>query len=775
MRLSHGQPFRTQSEIQLAAVASVTPGSDPYTNALLGNYRWASGNLSYSFPTTAGVYGSPYGSNEPLNTFGVLNGTQQNVARAAFANYAAVANVVFSEFTAGSTGSATLRLAMSNAPNTAWAYLPSTPAEGGDVWFNNSGGYYNNPVKGNYAYATFLHEIGHAMGLEHPHENYMPLERDSMDFTVMSYRSYVGASTSTGYVNENWGFAQSLMMQDIAAVQLMYGANFNTNNGNTTYSWNPGTGQMSINGVGQATPGGNRIFETVWDGGGVDTYDFSNYATNLNVDLRPGQWSTLSDSQLARLHYNGSQKADGNVANALQYNGDARSLIENAAGGSGNDTMVGNDAANVLWGNAGNDTIQGGGGNDTLHGGNGDDALDGGAGTNTVVLRGNYADYVVSRNSGGDIVIRDTVANRDAMDTIKNVQSFQFSDNVFTTDQLLLGAGGATLVLSEFGSDAGWTSNDRTPRRLADVNGDGFDDIVGFKGTGVYVALGNASGFAPSTLESLDFGQGTDAGWGSDTLYPRELADIDGDGRADIVGFGAAGVYVALGTAAGSFGAATLVLQNFGTAAGGWSNTERYPRKLADVNGDDRADIVGFGEFGAIIALGNASGSFDQPVLALSNFGVSAGGWYSNDRYPRELADANGDGLADIVGFGEFGVIIAFGNASGSFDNAYLALGNFGVSAGGWGSNSQYPRQLTDVNGDGRADVIGFGEYGVISAAASGSSFAAAQLSLDAFGRAYGWLSQDQSPRYAGDFDGDGDAEAIGFGQLGVYVADFIV
>jgi serralysin len=347
----------------LAAVASVTPGSDPYTNALLGNYRWASGTLSYSFPTAAGVYGSPYGSSEQLNNFGVLNWMQQNAARAAFANFAAVANVTFTEL-AGTDASATLRLAMSNEPSTAWAYLPATPGEGGDVWFNNSGGYYNNPVRGNYAYATFLHEIGHAMGLEHPHENGMPLERDTMEFTVMSYRSYVGASTSTGYVNENWGFAQTLMMQDIAAIQLMYGANFNFNSGSTTYSWDPNTGQMFTNGAGQAMPGGNRIFQTVWDGGGVDTYDFSNYGTNLYIDLRPGQWNTVSDTQLAKLHYNGSQKPGGNIANALQYNGDARSLIENAVGGSGIDTLIGNDANNVLIGGGGNDTMIGGLGDD---------------------------------------------------------------------------------------------------------------------------------------------------------------------------------------------------------------------------------------------------------------------------------------------------------------------------------------------------------------------------------------------------------------------------
>jgi serralysin len=181
-----------------------------------------------------------------------------------------------------------------------------------------------------------------------------------MEYTVMSYRSYVGASTTSGYRNESGGYAQSLMMYDIAAVQHMYGANFTTHNGATTYSWSATTGEMFVNGVGQGAPIANRVFQTVWDGGGIDTYDFSNYATNLKIDLRPGEWTTTSTAQLARLHWDGSKLAAGNIANALLYEGDLRSLIENAIGGSGNDTIKGNQAANVLRGGAGIDFLDGG-------------------------------------------------------------------------------------------------------------------------------------------------------------------------------------------------------------------------------------------------------------------------------------------------------------------------------------------------------------------------------------------------------------------------------
>lgn len=90
---------------------------------------------------------------------------------------------------------------------------------------------------------------------------------------------------------------------------------------------------------------------------------------------------------MAKLHYDGSKVAIGNIANALQYQGDTRSLIENAKGGAGNDAITGNAAANALWGNGGNDRLIGGDGNDNLAGGAGADRLDGGNGTDLA----NYA------------------------------------------------------------------------------------------------------------------------------------------------------------------------------------------------------------------------------------------------------------------------------------------------------------------------------------------------------------------------------------------------
>jgi serralysin len=428
----------------------VTKSGNVYTDAMLGDYKWATTSLTYSFPTSASFYGSPYGNGETAS-FGTLNSAQQAAAKAALAGYAAVANLTFTQLTESASKHADLRMASSDRPSTAWAYFPTTAAEGGDAWFNKSSGYYSNPVKGNYAYTTFLHEIGHALGLEHPHENGMAVERDSMEFTVMSYRSYIGAPLR-GYVNESWGYAQSLMQLDIAAVQQMYGANFSTNAGSTTYSWSPTTGAMSINGVGQGAPGGNRIFMTVWDGGGIDTYDFSKYATNLTVDLNPGAWSTTSSTQLARLHYNGSQVADGNIANALLYKGDVRSLIENAKGGSGADSLTGNQADNALWGNGGNDQLFGNSGNDVLIGGAGGDRLDGGAGIDTASYEEATAGVVASLSNPG------SNTGEAAGDTFYFVEQLKGSNNGDTlsgddTANALIGLSGNDTLDGRGGND----------------------------------------------------------------------------------------------------------------------------------------------------------------------------------------------------------------------------------------------------------------------------------------------------------------------------------
>ncbi len=226
----------------------------------------------------------------------------------------------------------------------------------------------------------------------------------------MTYRSDIGGPTD-GYTNENFGYAQSWMMLDIAALQYLYGADFTAHSGNTTYKWNRTTGEMLIDGEGQGTPGANRVFLTIWDGGGNDTYDMSNYGGGVTIDLAPGSFSITSRSQLAVLDTADGTKARGNVFNAMLFNNDLRSLIENAIGGGGNDKIFGNTGNNQLVGNAGKDTINGlagqdqllgGGGGDTMNGGFGNDTLTGGGGIDTII--GNDGNDRIIGGAGADKV-----------------------------------------------------------------------------------------------------------------------------------------------------------------------------------------------------------------------------------------------------------------------------------------------------------------------------------------------------------------------------------
>ena len=168
--------------------------------------------------------------------------------------------------------------------------IRATRSAGGDAFFGGAGRF---PTAGNYDWLTIIHELGHSLGLKHGHETdvfgAVPAACDSMEFSVMSYRAYVGAPLTGPFTNEAWGFAQTYMMLDIAALQHMYGADFTHNGGNTTYSWNPTNGESYVNGNLAIDPGGNRIFSTIWDGNGTDTYDLSNYSTNLRLDLELGR------------------------------------------------------------------------------------------------------------------------------------------------------------------------------------------------------------------------------------------------------------------------------------------------------------------------------------------------------------------------------------------------------------------------------------------------------------------------------------------------------
>jgi Ca2+-binding RTX toxin-like protein len=145
------------------------------------------------------------------------------------------------------------------------------------------------------------------------------------------------------------------MLLDIAAIQHLYGANMATRSGDTTYSW----------------ARGERIFETLWDGGGIDTLDWSNQSSAARIDLNAGAWSQLGPAR-------GSPQSRDTLA--ISYG----VVIEKAKGGAGNDTLIGNSAGNTLDGGRGNDFLSGGAGDDWFLISAGRDTIEGGAGFDTV-------------------------------------------------------------------------------------------------------------------------------------------------------------------------------------------------------------------------------------------------------------------------------------------------------------------------------------------------------------------------------------------------------
>jgi Ca2+-binding RTX toxin-like protein len=356
----------------MATVGYVGATGDKEIDGLLSGYRW-NGTLTYSFPDSASDYSAGYAYSEPLYGFAQVSAAQQTVVHRAMALVTQYTNLTVQY---SGTDGADIRIAQSSEANpTAYAYYPDSN-EGGDIWFGNSYNY-RSPTLGNYSYLTHIHELGHALGLKHSHEiegpgnTALPSAHDSLEYTVMSYRAYTGQSVNTGYANETYGFPTTFMMNDIRALQQMYGADFTTQSSDTVYSWSNTTGEWFIDGVGQGRPGGvnapasaNVILMTVWDGDGNDTYDFSNYTTGVTVDLRPGAYSVTSAAQTAYL--GDGHSAKGSVYNAYLYGGDARSYIENAIGGTSNDTLVGNAVSNQLDGGAGNDTLTGGTGSDVF-------------------------------------------------------------------------------------------------------------------------------------------------------------------------------------------------------------------------------------------------------------------------------------------------------------------------------------------------------------------------------------------------------------------------
>ncbi len=447
-------------------------------DATLIGSKWGTLNLTYSFPTSGSNYnGSGYDTNGVSLYHIDLGAQQQAAARASFAQLSAATGLTFTEITDTDTVHANIRISQSADQDVGSAYgnFPSdTRGLSGDIWFGRTNQpYYDLAFKGTWGYATMMHEIGHTMGLKHGHQDYtnsdlsfyfggaprfgtqsLTPDRDGQAWSLMTYTP--APFTNSNFAGEKINQPQTYMQYDLAALQYMYGANYTTNAGDSVYTFSQTTGEMFINGVGQGAPSGNKIFLTVWDGGGNDTIDASNYSNGITVDLRPGEFSTFDQSQLANsLAYQGlTSLAPGNIAMSLLYNNDTRSLIENVTGGAGNDIFVGNTANNVLDGGAGSDTV----------------IFTGVTGVN-VTLNDTGADVIVSHDGETDTLrsienIQGTIAN-DVL--VGNSQNNTLSGGASGADTLSGGAGDDRLIGGGFTVTTSFLVTPETAPSQADI------------------------------------------------------------------------------------------------------------------------------------------------------------------------------------------------------------------------------------------------------------------------------------------------------------------
>ncbi|TLD44085.1 MAG: Serralysin C [Accumulibacter sp.] len=394
---------------------------------LISGYSWSGSSISYAFPTAAS---GMYGGNNELPGFVGLNATQQAAAERALQTWD---DLIAPNLVRTTAGNSNIEIGTSSTGvSYAHAYYPSI----GSVWFNRAYADLMSPQVGQYSFQVYVHELGHALGLDHMGEyngtgNWTPSSfQDSQVYSVMSYFGpNTGRGSSSQIAWADWVgrdgrtySPQTPMLNDVLAIQTIYGADPTTRSGDTVYGFGSNVGG-SMAAIFDFTVNANPIL-TIYDAGGVDTLNLSGWDTNCTINLAPGSFSS-------------GNSMTNNITIAYSCS------IENAVGGSAADQISGNALPNRLDGGAGNDSLFGGDGDDILVASLGDDLLDGGDGNDSVVFGGSYGSYTYTYTENVGFNFYSTVSGSD---TIREMEIFVFADGSKSVSELLGGGSLRSLV-----------------------------------------------------------------------------------------------------------------------------------------------------------------------------------------------------------------------------------------------------------------------------------------------------------------------------------------
>lgn len=318
---------------------------------------------------------------------------------------------------------------------------------------------------------------------------------------------------------------------------------------------------------------------------------------------------------------------------------------------------------------------------------------------------------------------------------------------------------------SMFSKEQGYDSIEKTLRMMGDVNADGKQDIIGFGYNYIQVGVSGGEKFKDTEnwSQKLTYNNGR---W--DNLQNiRTIADINGDGRSDIVGFGTTMLHVLFSE--GDKFSEPKSYDKWFTKQDGYDSVRYFPRMTGDVNGDGRSDIVGFRKDGEVqVGLSHSDG-IDEPVTWTNDFKALEGdkSW-DPGKNPRYVQDVNGDGMADLVGFTNNHVIVAFSTGK-SFTKPTAWTSEFTYNNGGWDDDKGTMRVMGDINGDRLADIIAFGNHDLRFGVSTGMKFddSLYQEIKDEFG----YESISHNPRFPADVNGNGVVSIVGIGDSRVIVA----